>query len=607
MSTTSIIDSEGPISEGPINPELDTAKIGIPQGTISKNGKVFENPNLSGQTVTYEINDIDARETFSFPMDRNISSQEAPIGTWIGNYGAYRPPNYPPTLPDINGVFLGKYYWGNNNSKRHGQFVNYNIAEYHPDIARDCARTSNTSPQGKTTERNIGNGRTTDKCIISDVQVPWNNKTQFVEYGLHYPTYCQLGDFVLSDEDCKSQCKDETQKLNGGETYCDYALNRMCSIKKGDAYDKELINGELEYKISDKDYIKDEDRCIVYCGDSFYPADSTTRKCKESKRSICARKNNNWNLTDPSGMLAYCMSFWQTEGHLDIAGIENACGSKLSDPSSQENVFGNAGCANLCGASAFLDVDKQYCDEKRLDYCSQNDPITGEPLLFTSKCYDLCKEYPDECKTLLETKCTEEFEKEYPFFDPANDLDEEGDLTQEKYEEIETWLDTEKDGKKIRNYCGCFLPNNVYKGYYNKMEKIYNDAGFSFETDSKFVTRKPECMYPGCKRDAIQTSGQKQTDCGLCVQNILVDLDNSQVGKCLIVENAQKCLEDSQDDSLAVDPEYQEIYEKIREECNKETIIKIFTNANLAAVLGSLVGLALLVLLIVIIYKRYKK
>lgn len=489
MSTTSIIDTEGPITEGPVNQFLATAKIDVPAGTISNIGAVFKDPKLKGDTVQYEISKDSSKKSFSNPMNENISSIEAPIGTWVASYGAYRPPNYPPTLPDIDGVFLGKYSWGNNLSKRHGQDVNYNIAEYHPDIAKDCGRTFFN--QGNTTERDIGNGEKTTKCIMADVQVPWDNKIQFVEYGLHYPTFCQLGDFVLSNNDCRSQCKDEEQKLSGeSSTYCDFAMNRMCSLKKGDPFDREIqtqtINNPfgddievpfLGDKLSDKDYIKDEPECVSYCGTSFHPSEQTSKKCKEAKRSMCARKSNNWNITDPSGMLTYCMSFWSEGDQLDIPGIERVCGEKLSDPSSVENVFGSTGCANICGASGIPEVNKLYCDDKRLEYCSKNDPISGKPLIFTKKCFDLCKEKPDECKSLLESSCIDKFNEEFLPFEEG-DLDENNDLTEDKYNEIENWLENEEDGVKIKNYCGCFYQLKYIKGIMIRWKNYIIVLGF---------------------------------------------------------------------------------------------------------------------------------
>jgi hypothetical protein len=79
----------------------------------------------------------------------------------------------------------------------------------------------------------------TDECAIgisADIQGVDNYspmRHRSLESGVHYPSFCQLGDFIFEDEKCKEICipsKDASDP--GDDNFCNYAYDRICAKQK---------------------------------------------------------------------------------------------------------------------------------------------------------------------------------------------------------------------------------------------------------------------------------------------------------------------------------------------------------------------------------------
>ena len=341
-------------------------------------------------------------------------------------------------------------------------------------IATDCSGKNTTNPN----------------CILTNSPDSNSGKENCFVSGIQYPVFCQLGDYVASTQKCVDQCS--PFKGTDSQNYCTYALDRLCSKKMGDPLKRDA-NGEIVF--SGKNWIR-QDICTNYCGG---PETISSPQCQENKASYCKRP------TSFPGAEDYCRTLWENVPNFD--NMNEACASKLTDINNEENITSGKGCAKLCPGLG-QDVNSQWCNEKRSEYCSKGDNI------FTKYCYDFCKENGDQCGILFE-KCKSKIDE------LGNFINSDSDLT-------------------FANFCSCFMDQPFYNNYKNTIEKNILERGFAI-TQPTIVdpnNSQPECIYPTCNSKAIMTSFQKQNknNCDTnCLNTIYKDysiLQDTDLLKC---------------------------------------------------------------------------
>lgn len=172
-----------------------------------------------------------------------------------------------------------------------------NIDKVSDDLATDC--TGNPVPENIGTGEVGKNDYPASGCSVNFSNLgSLSNRENEVQAGLHYPTYCQLGDFVASDicqDPLKGDCEDivdtEADISSSPTRHCNFALDRLCDKQIGDNI-KQTYNfdtNEYEYVKSDKNWIT-EDICSDFCGDASTKVSNMTLKCKNKKENFCFKK-----------------------------------------------------------------------------------------------------------------------------------------------------------------------------------------------------------------------------------------------------------------------------------------------------------------------------
>ena len=424
-------------------------------------------------------------------------------------------------------------------------------------------------------------------CGVGKKTVARPNQTNCYNGGVHYPSFCQLGDYVFTVDECEGQCSNVLNSNTNNKNYCHHAKDRVCGKTKQDpiriGQNGALIN-------SDRDWIMTQE-CIDYCGPANIPSENMSVECDENKRHFCGQPEGYTSDTDAK--LNYCKDYLKTNFSEEV--LDRACTGLLIDPEGENNITGNTGCAELC-PSGDDDIDHDYCNNTRAKYC-EGSFADGSKTLLTTYCYDFCSDNPNRCEDNLRTSCDERV-RAIPGI--ADKLDNNIELSDEDVDKIEDLMDiiVDSQGRQLGNYCGCFLPQRVYDRYIEKRLKRLVESGIDVDDALSSLNTNPECIYPRCNT-GIQTEAQKNGgNCQTCLQNVLLGLNDSQVGNCIIINNLASCYQ--QDDSIPIENETD--LEKIKVENNCVTDEGIIGNIDVSIstlLIGIFVGLFLLIVVVV--------
>lgn len=373
------------------------------------------------------------------------------------------------------------------------------------DMATNCAGGSglgfNKYPTKNHLTRYIDtSATTTDECYFGQGHAYEKNKENCFRAGVHYPTLCQLGDYVDQVPQCKAQCISARSTDSGGaRNYCHSAYERLCGKMIGDPLKKNAFNDVIN---STKNYIT-EPECQKYCG---YANEDSNNICKEKKRNYCLKPESWPDAAD------YCYDFWQK--FPNTLELNQACGDTLIDSGSPNNIKSGKGCGYLCrgGVNGTLDVHRGYCQTKRLEYCTKDNNIEE------GYCYEFCKDNPDLCELYLQNEyCVDKKDK----------LD----------------LPVGNSGRKYSDYCGCMMDTQFYEDYVHDVFKEFKEGGYEIQGISNIRT-EPECIYPKCKSGAILTSAQAQNknNCGAsCIQVMLNKFNASSLTGDFLANQSAQC------------------------------------------------------------------
>lgn len=196
------------------------------------------------------------------------------------------------------------------------------------------------------------------------------SNTAVTQGGVHYPTLCQMGDYVSTVSECKTQCEGISPNPDGvGDNYCHFAKNRLCGKLKGDPIKKNSTGSDIIN--SDKDWITDQ-MCVDYCGGP--DADDTDPTCLEKKNKYCANPddwysteivNEKLNMTKAD----YCKTFWTR--NFNYSAAETACEAKLTQFNKEFNIMSKSkkGCNKLCPSDGKNQVDANFCADMKSTFC----------------------------------------------------------------------------------------------------------------------------------------------------------------------------------------------------------------------------------------------
>lgn len=473
----------------------------VPNNTIRKTWDAYYDENLSGQNIGQKYNDahLDGREysnTHNYKhckvgnlgciLKGRFSSGRVPIGGWARVHDG-----------DCNDKIIADIAW------RGDGWNNSSWPEKLPEeIATDCAggykydwEKTPTTNSDRRYQKN--RDRRTHTCTIGILDTPNDDEENCMVGGVQWPVFCQMGDYAGTQEECRRQCKGRIAGF-GSDNYCKWALDRLCGKTPDDYIKKDGYNNRVK---SDRAWIKEE-VCKDYCGSA-----KTKRSdlCENHKRKYC-RSKTSWPGADE-----YCFDFWSENP--STSDMNNACGHKLTDELSDENVTKDKGCGFLCRGEG-QDVNPQWCNSKRREYCTKS---TNN--MFSQYCFNFCKDNPDLCEEYLQkTVCPR--------------------ITNEKMD-----LPVGNTGKKFSDWCGCMRSTQFYEDYKDKVLNAFRNKGYNIEGIASIRT-EPECMYPKCKGGAIMSSDQQNNakHCGSdCVQIMLNNFDDSEINGDFYAQQSAKC------------------------------------------------------------------
>jgi hypothetical protein len=480
--------------------------MAVPDNTIKKTWDAFSQNNFQGVHIgakppgVTQINNQDYHDkhTTQKCSRRNLRGQ---CKNWVQE-GSYQSGKVPiGAYAEIYDGPCGKF---RTNYIKYGQGDYKDVANFPPrlldNVATNCAGGSglnwNEYPTKNLMKFNDHTTETTDKCFIGQASATYPNTENCFRAAVDYPVFCQMGDYINSVGTCKEQCKG-SNSLDQKNNYCNFAYERLCGKTLGDPLKKNNLNAVIT---SSKNYIT-EPECVKYCG---YADEDSNNMCKEHKKNYCI-KHESW-----PGAAEYCFDYWNK--FPNTLQLNQACGDKLVDNTSSENITTGKGCGFLCRGGNSLDVHKGYCNTKRLEYCTTGDNME------TRYCYEFCKDNPDLCELYLQNEyCTDKKDK----------LD----------------LPVGSEGLKYSDYCGCMMDTQFYEDYVNNVFKQFKEGGYDIEGIGNIKT-EPECIYPKCKSGSILTSAQANNikNCGhSCVQIMLNTFNNSEIDGNFLSSQSANC------------------------------------------------------------------
>lgn len=470
-----------------------TSKESTPSNTIRKTWDAYKDKNWSGSKISTNYTKLNGSgytnqhttedcSVFACHEDGSVSSIKVPIGGWAQTYDG----------ECGSGKLIDSVVYGT--SSRLPKQLN-------EDTATNCAGGSSYGSGSYPTRdstyfKSSDSIQKTRSCYHGIYASKDHDEENCLIGGVQWPVFCQMGDYAGTVPQCKTQCGNKTS--TSGDDYCNWSLDRLCGKTEGDYVKKNQYNTKVK---SDRNWIVDP-VCKSYCGSS---SKNGSPVCQTHKKNYCKRKDS-W-----PDAAEYCYDYWKE--NKDASNMSNACKNKLTTASSPENITQNDGCGYLCRGGA-LDVDKDWCNGRRQEYCTANHNNMG-----TQYCLNFCKDNPDLCESYLqENFCKNKGDK--------MDNDVPGDT-----------------GKKYSDWCGCMMGTQFYQDYRDSVFKQFQDAGYNVEGISH-VRTEPECMFPKCKGGSVLTSDQRDNikDCGSsCVQIMLNTFDNTNIGGNYFPQQSANC------------------------------------------------------------------
>lgn len=339
-------------------------------------------------------------------------------------------------------------------------------------------------------------GETTNSdCYITNkYDETKTGKDNCLTSGIQYPVYCQLGDFIHTNQDCADQCSGAKSTDKQEEhSYCHFALDKLCGKLPGDIIKRNQYGENVK---SDKAWII-QDQCTNYCGG---PEDESSDTCYQHKVNYCSNPNSFPEAED------YCRKFWTNKPNYDQ--FIKGCEAKLLDPEGPENITKDNGCGKLCNGIG-KDFNTEYCNQIRSRYCATKDNI------FSKYCYDFCKSNPEMCSFIID-KC------------------------QDKQDQLNLPIPNTK--LHYRNICGCLMDQSFYDNYKSNINENLKKQGYGIKQEDTTINdpslTKAECIYPYCDSDAIMTTHQMKnkpscnSNCLNFVYKNFSELQDSDIKKC---------------------------------------------------------------------------
>lgn len=336
--------------------------------------------------------------------------------------------------------------------------------------------------------------------------------------GIHYGSYCQLGENIFTDT-CQTAgaCLESTTfpKDPKDDTYCEHAIRRVCN--KGT-----LDNCSKDTKCSKNWFMENE--CKNYCGPT---PEQYNENCIDTAQRHCGDPEFFKNNKD------YCKKVWTRASELNKFNptyVDNLFKTEINNENLEQNnvmyyIKDNKkvldGVANLC--SPGNEINKNYCMDKKKKFCMAGDNMK------LKECLDYAKDATVVTKVDSKVYSKDELVR---FLQDGicKDVQNHDDMDEEIVDPF-----TNSSHAKLGNYCGCVMNDKFYDQYFQDVKANIKTTG-SFEDKN--------CFYPYCDQEA---PGLNTQACPDCVQNIISNIDEStfddttininQDGSCKISKN----------------------------------------------------------------------
>lgn len=357
-----------------------------------------------------------------------------------------------------------------------------------------------------------------DECWVGVAPPNAQDDVVCTTAGRYNKTFCQLGDYVYSDKDCKALCED-TRYGGAGHDYCKHALDRVCAAVPGEPI-KRLSDGKTLVKISDTNQpMFHQQICQDYCDTA------ESNKCKDIKTKACSQNGINAWKNDPK-VGEYCKAFWRN--NMDTTSMNKVCKDPMTKHESGQSAFSGKGCGFLC-KKGLSNVSDAWCEDRKADYCTRNDAQ-----MLTKDCGEFCEKYPERCEKYLHGMC------------------QKLDLKTE--EQLNAKVGT--TGYNWAHWCGCMQPTSFYQDRTDERLAKFDELGYNVRGTTDI---SPECSYPLCIEGSIMTESQKKNKesghCKQCVQLMLQTFENATfINSEIANQQAAECSNIERREDLTSEP-----------------------------------------------------
>ncbi len=478
---------------------------------LPKNNGKWDNGFLTGRNISGE-------------WDGKIKSIKVPIGSWATVSDSSE--NCETNLQ--TGTGLLNVYWGIDKKDYGSQTESVsnntegsptNPQQVDPDVARYCSDTkklTNTDDYRSST-KDI-HGRNID-CSMTGIQ-KGDGGGKCVKSGVHYPSYCQLGENLNTDYNsgkwgCKSLCEGVDPK--DSTHYCNLAKSRLCNLGKNDKCvgDNNCTNWWTGEKI-----------CSgyegTYCG-TF--TDPNLDNCLTGWGKYCSNPDNFKTHTKD------CRNLWKKiskKGKFDPSWATSACKGNLSKTDYSKSIFGGI-CDELCIKSpneTDNEINPEWCKEQQSAFCKEGDNM------FSIGCQGFCTNHPDDptCTGILRDG----------FCTGMKSEDMNKDITEIKPSKL-----LKKDKLKVGNFCGCYMSKAYYADDRRKKIEEWVKKGITKGGADALLqlNTSPKCFYEWCKTSSPMPNDIKiERECPDCVQIIIQNIKDSK-DSTFINDQIAKCTE----------------------------------------------------------------
>jgi hypothetical protein len=271
------------------------------------------------------------------------------------------------------------------------------------------------------------------------------------------------------------------------ETNLNNAYSILCNKVPGDKISPA--------KTADHYYFNDPS-CVQWCS-------KTGGNCIKGKRKQCNDKSQ-WPEVANT-----CKDIWKDiwdnspeEKDKIQQDMQHVCGDDIIN-SATDNIFTPKGCGNLCNsggieANKSLDLDYNWCNDKRSKFCGVKDSVGNYPNMFTDKCLSFCKLHPAYCETSINGACKSDVTKAEITFklNPDGTPDESQRALYNSV--VNSMTDKMTDsGADKGEWCGCAQSNDFYKYWRGTLNKQFLELGV--DLDSLVSDTQPVCENTICK------------------------------------------------------------------------------------------------------------